>query len=37
MTGANIILGDFNSYLGNMKHEPHLNPLEQGIWGPIRG
>jgi len=37
MTSANIILGDFNSYLGNMKYEPHLNALEQGIWGPIRG
>ena len=37
MTGANIILGDFNSYLGNMKYEPHLNALEQGIWGPISG
>jgi len=37
MTGANILLGDFNSYLENMKYEPHLNALEQGIWGPIRG
>jgi len=37
MTGANIILGDFNSYLGNMKYEPHLNVAEQGIWGPISG
>ena len=37
MTGANVILGDFNSYLGNMKYEPHLNALEQGIWGPICG
>jgi len=47
MTGANIILGDFNSvcvcvtlfyysYLGNMKYEPHLNTLEQRIWGPRR-
>jgi len=37
MTGVNIILGDFNSYLGNMKNEPHLNAREQGIWGPIHG
>ena len=37
MTGANIILGDFNSYVGHMKHAPHLNALDQGIWGPIRG
>jgi len=37
MTGADVILGDFNSYLGNMKYEPHLNALEQGIWGPICG
>jgi len=37
MTGANIILGDFNSYLGNMKYDSHLNAAEQGIWGPISG
>ena len=36
-TGANVVLGDFNSYLENMKYEPHLNALEQGIWGPICG
>ena len=37
MTGANVILGDFNSYLGDMKFESHLNAQEQGIWGPIYG
>jgi len=37
MTGENIIFGDLNSYLGNMKYEPHLNAAEQGIWGPISG
>jgi len=32
-----ILLGDFNSYLGSLKYELHLNAAEQGIWGPISG
>jgi len=37
MTGENIIMGDFNSYMGKMRYEPHLNATEQRLWGPIQG
>jgi hypothetical protein len=37
MTGANIVMGDFNSHMGKLRYETHLNATEQRLWGPIQG
>jgi hypothetical protein len=36
-TGLHIILGDLNSYLGNLQFERHLTKSERKTWGPYKG